>query len=212
MDVGAIILCGGKSQRMTVPKATLPFGPETLLERVVRICTAELSPIVVVAAVDQPLPALGEQVILTHDQRAGRGPLQGLAAGLAALQPHAEAAYVTSCDVPFLTVEFMRALVGRLATHDIVVPCDTKYHHPLAAVYRTRILPEVEKLLADDRMRPLFLFDAVDTLRVRTEDLRGVDPELRSLMNLNQPADYFAALELAGLSLPPELRDRLRPE
>ena len=212
MGVGAIILCGGKSSRMTVPKATLPFGSETLLERVLRICATELTPIVVVAAVDQQLPALDEQVLVTHDQRAGRGPLEGLAAGLAAIQPYAEAAYVTSCDVPFLRPEFIRALVERLQTHDVVVPHDVKYHHPLAAIYRTRILPNIEKLLAQDRMRPLFLFDTVDTLRVNTTDLRSVDPELRSLLNLNQPADYFAALELAGLSIAPELRDRLQAD
>ncbi|MAR10138.1 MAG: molybdopterin-guanine dinucleotide biosynthesis protein A [Blastopirellula sp.] len=212
MSVGAIILCGGKSSRMTVPKATLPFGRETLLERVVRICAEELSPIVVVAASQQTLPPLDEQVLVTHDRRAGRGPLEGLSAGLAAIQPFAEAAYVTSCDVPFLNPEFIRTLVDRLDTHDVVVPCDEKYHHPLAAVYRTSILPDVEALLAQDRMRPLFLFDAVNTLRIRTTQLRHVDPDLRSLMNLNQPADYFAALELAGLHASPELRERFQSD
>ena len=37
MEQGAIILCGGKSSRMGRDKATLPFGPEQMLQRVVRL-------------------------------------------------------------------------------------------------------------------------------------------------------------------------------
>ena len=37
MDLGAIVLCGGRSRRMGGPKAWLPFGPERLLQRVVRL-------------------------------------------------------------------------------------------------------------------------------------------------------------------------------
>ena len=33
MDVGGIVLCGGQSSRMGRPKAWLPFGNETMLER-----------------------------------------------------------------------------------------------------------------------------------------------------------------------------------
>ena len=50
-----IVLCGGKSTRMGVPKATLPFGPETMLQRVVRLLGTVVSPIVVVAARGQEL-------------------------------------------------------------------------------------------------------------------------------------------------------------
>ena len=54
----ASCLCGGKSTRMGVPKATLPFGPETMLQRVVRLLGTVVSPIVVVAARGQELPEL----------------------------------------------------------------------------------------------------------------------------------------------------------
>ena len=48
VTTGGIVLCGGKSTRMGVPKATLPFGPETMLQRVVRLLGTVVSPIVVV--------------------------------------------------------------------------------------------------------------------------------------------------------------------
>ena len=46
MTAGGIVLCGGKSTRMGVAKATLPFGPETMLQRVVRLLGTAVSPIV----------------------------------------------------------------------------------------------------------------------------------------------------------------------
>lgn len=56
MNAGGIILCGGKSTRMGSPKALLAFGPETMLQRVVRLLVTVISPIVVVAAPQQSLP------------------------------------------------------------------------------------------------------------------------------------------------------------
>ncbi len=80
-----IVLCGGKSSRMGTSKALLPFGPETMLQRVVRLLGEIVSPIVVVAALDQELPELPGSVIVTRDENEGRGPLEGLRAGLKAL-------------------------------------------------------------------------------------------------------------------------------
>src|SRR6202030_4816740 len=102
MTAAGIVLCGGRSTRMGVPKATLPFGSETMLQRVVRLLGTVVSPVVVVAAREQSLPELPEDVAVTRDEREQRGPLEGLRAGLSALPKSADIAYVTSCDVPLL--------------------------------------------------------------------------------------------------------------
>src|SRR5258705_212022 len=81
MNAGGIVLCGGKSTRMGASKALLPFGPETMLQRVVRLLETVVSPIVVVAAADQQLPDLPPDVIVSRDEREARGPLEGLRAG-----------------------------------------------------------------------------------------------------------------------------------
>jgi molybdopterin-guanine dinucleotide biosynthesis protein A len=73
------------------------------------------------------------------------------------------------------------------------------FPHPLSAIYRRRALPQVEALLAADRLRPVFLFEAVPTRRVKPAEMLAVDPELRTLRNLNTPEDYRAALADAGL-------------
>ena len=111
---GGIVLCGGKSSRMGRPKAWLPFGPEVLLQRIVRILDSVVGPLVVVAAPDQELPDLPEHVLVTRDELPGRGPLEGLSAGLHALPESTTVAYLSACDVPFLNNPFINKLISDL--------------------------------------------------------------------------------------------------
>src|SRR5437588_7203918 len=120
--VGGIILCGGQSKRMGRPKAWLPFAGELMLPRVARLLGEAVDPLVVVAAPDQEVPPLPPDIEVIRDEERGRGPLQGLAAGLAALQGRAEAAYLSSCDVPFLRPAFVRRLIDLLGEAAISVP------------------------------------------------------------------------------------------
>ena len=199
MNAGGIVLCGGRSTRMGSPKALLPFGAETMLQRVVRLLATVVSPIVVVAALEQSLPALPAEVIVTRDEQDGRGPLEGLRAGLKALPATVAIAYVTSCDVPLLVPGFVRHMIDLLTDHEIAVMEIEGFPHPLSAVYRRTTLPHVEALLAQNRLRPVFLFDAVRTRRVQPAEMISADPELLTLRNLNTREDYLAALSIAGL-------------
>jgi molybdopterin-guanine dinucleotide biosynthesis protein A len=155
------------------------------------------------------LPPLPSEVIVARDEREGRGPLEGLLAGLAALAPHCEAAYASSCDVPLLVPAVVQTMIARLGEAEIAVPVDDQFQHPLAAVYRTRVLRVIADLLAADQLRPVFLFDRVATCRVPVGELTAVDPGLETLKNLNRPDDYLAALAEEGLAADPEVLRRL---
>lgn len=198
------MLCGGRSSRMGRDKATLPFGSELLLQRVVRILSTIVAPpdMVVVAARDQQLPPLAGEILVARDEHPGRGPLEGLAAGLQALRERVDAVYATACDVPLLVPAFVERLFALLEEYDIAVPVDGAFLHPLAAVYHVRVLPVVRQLLAADELRLRGLFTAVPTRLIPVETLRDVDPQLRTLMNLNRPEDYRAALVAAGFADP----------
>ncbi len=170
-----------------------------MLQRVVRLLGSVVEPMVVVAAREQVLPSLPPGAIVTRDEREQRGPLEGLRAGLTALPASAEAAYITSCDVPLLEPAFVTRMIELLGSHDIAVMEIDGFPHPLSAVYRRSVLPHVESLLKQDKLRPVFLFDAVRTRRVKPEEMLAADPELRTLRNLNTPEDYKKALADAGL-------------
>jgi molybdopterin-guanine dinucleotide biosynthesis protein A len=185
---------------MGTSKALLAFGAETMLQRVTRLLSTVVSPLVVVAAAEQPLPDLPAGVIVTRDEQPGRGPLEGLRAGLKALPISVESAYVTSCDVPLLVPAFAQRMIHLLADHDVAVMEIDGFPHPLSAVYRRTTLPHVEALLLQNRLRPVFLFDVVRTRRVQPAEMVSVDPDLLTLRNLNTRDDYEEALKIAGLA------------
>jgi molybdopterin-guanine dinucleotide biosynthesis protein A len=189
---------------MGSPKAALDWHGSTLLRRVTGILArAVAGPVVVVSAPAQALPALDPAVEVVADEREGRGPLQGIAAGLGAIGDRAARAYVSSTDVPLLHPAFVRRVVGALHDQvDVVLPEIGGYRQPLAAAYRVGLLPTVEALIAEDRMRPAFLFQESRVLQLTAADLlqqtalARLDPELASVSNLNEPADYERALAL----------------
>ncbi|MDH3718790.1 MAG: molybdenum cofactor guanylyltransferase [Planctomycetota bacterium] len=205
----AIILCGGRSSRMGLAKASLPFGPETMLQRVVRLLSDTVGVLVVVAATGQELPDLPDEVTVVRDRRPDRGPLEGLAAGLGACADQVDVAYATSCDVPFLVPGFVERMFALIGPHEIAVPYDGQYHHPLAAVYRPTVLRHIHDLLQQEKLRPAFLFDIADTRRVGVAEWADVDPQSDTLQNLNRPEDYLSAVRQAGFDVPDDVRSQL---
>jgi len=189
---------------MGTDKAWLPFGSEMMLQRVVRILSEAVGPVVVVAAATARLPELPADVRIAFDRRPERGPLEGLAVGLAALANFAgaldattadiNAAYVTSCDVPLLLPTFVRRMVELLGSADVAVPIMDGRLHPLAAVYRQTVLPQIERALAADQLRLTALVEALQPRIVQPEELRDIDPQLQSLRNINDQEEYHAAL------------------
>lgn len=186
----AVVLAGGKSSRMGRPKAMLPFGGEPLIVHVVRRLGLLFPDVVVVAAPGQELPEL--PVTLVRDDVAYQGPVGGIVYGLRA--SGSAAGYVTSCDVPFLSLPLVSHMASRLPGHDVVVPYWEGRPQPLHAVYRRSVLPLLEGQLERGELRPVFLYDKVRTLKVEEDEIRTVDPDGSSFFNMNTPEDYSAAL------------------
>ncbi|QDT33624.1 molybdenum cofactor guanylyltransferase [Thalassoglobus polymorphus] len=208
IEIGAIVLCGGKSSRMGQPKHLLPFGNEFVLQRVVRELSGITTKIVIVAAPDQEIPPLPVECQLVRDEVTYQGPLSGLMYGMQALENDVEAAYLSGCDVPLLKSEFVKEMVRHLDTAEIAVPFEEKFLHPLASVYRTSLRTRAEELIAAGERRPRQLIESSTTHYVPCEDLRGVDQNLDSLRNMNTPEAYAELLEIAGVS---EITERRFP-
>jgi molybdenum cofactor guanylyltransferase len=190
---------------MGTPKAALEWHGSTLLYRTVGIVArATGGPVVVVRAAGQELPDLPKGTQVVDDPRQGKGPVQGIAAGLAALEGRAEAAFISSTDLPFLHPAFIRRVLRVMeleddARADVALPVARGYPQPLAAAYRVSLAATAERLVKEDRLRPAFLFSECAVARlddaVLTADplIGALDPDLDSVVNINTPDDYLQA-------------------
>ena len=200
-DTAGIVLAGGRSSRMGTPKAALEWHSSTLLRRTVGILARVTGgPVLVVRAPGQELPALPARVEVVADPAEGLGPVQGLAAGLDALTGRADIAFVSSTDMPFLHPAFIRRVLRAVADGaDVGLPLARGYPQPLAAAYRVTLAPVAARLVEQQRLRAAFLFEQCRVARLDEAALRAdpvlaaLDPDLDSVLNVNDPADYQAA-------------------
>jgi len=202
-EAAGVVLAGGRSSRMGRAKAALEWHGATLLRRTTALLARTVGgPVLVVAAPGQELPELPPGVEVVADPVEGQGPMRGLATGLAALDGRAAAAFVCSTDLPFLHPALVRRVLREFADPgvDVVMPVARGYRQPLAAGYRTALATLIEKLLGEGDLRPGMLFKHCqvrqldDDALLADPDLARHDPELDSLVNVNEPADYAAAL------------------
>lgn len=201
-STGGVVLCGGRSSRMGRPKAWLPVGKETMLQRLVRVVGEAVGPVVVVAAEGQEVPELPAGVRVVRDDVDGRGPLGGLAAGLMALHGQCETAYLSACDVPLLRADFVRHIAALAVGSRLTIPLVAGRLHPLAAVYSLDVLPLVSAQLEAGDFRMTRIPELVTTRYLTDADFADVDPELESLRNVNTWAEYEELLGERGASAP----------
>jgi len=186
---------------MGTPKAALEWHGSTLLRRTVGILArATGGPVVVVRAQGQELPELPGDITVIDDPQDNKGPVQGIAAGLAAVAGRADVAFVSSTDMPFLHPAFVRRVLR--AVHegaDVGLPVARGYPQPLAAAYRTKLAATAERLVREERLRPAFLFEQCTVTRLDEATLKhdpvlaALDPQLASVVNVNELDDYRTA-------------------
>lgn len=188
VSLAGVIVAGGESRRMGRDKATLPVpgGTGTMVERVVDVVSQRCSPVYVMAAPGQPLPAL--PVTVLRDEVRGLGPLPATGRGLrAAAAAGARYAFVAAVDMPSLTVDLIDELF-RLAVEtnaEVVMPWDGRSHY-LAAVYRTDLAARIDDLVAAGARKMSDLIDASDSQQIVLTDT-GALANINTVDDLRAP-------------------------
>jgi molybdopterin-guanine dinucleotide biosynthesis protein A len=184
-----VILAGGLSRRMGRDKAVLPAGDGTLIGHLAR----RLAPVVEETIVaggsgGRTLPG----VTVVEDRFPGMGPLAGIHAGL--LAARTPLAWVVGCDLPDADPGLAALLCGLADDFEAVVPWIDAEAQGVCAVYQRALASRIDAMLRAGERRVSTLLDRSNVRYVTAEELRVVDPELRSFRNLNTPADYQAWL------------------
>ncbi len=199
-------------------KAALVVGKLSLLARVVKAVAPLAEHLILVDSPDkqhdaisarqallEPLLADNQALLartsLVHDTVWHEGPLAGIQAGLAAAQQVAELAFITSCDVPLLQTSLVELLVDRLIcpplpheqsqAYDAAIPEIGGQMQPLTAVYRTALAASAAANFAAGNRRVKTWAESLRWLAVTEPALRAADKDLRSLKNINTPAQLL---------------------
>jgi molybdenum cofactor guanylyltransferase len=187
----AIVLAGGRSSRMGEPKALLDWHGEPLVHRVAGILAQVCGPVVVVAAAGQSVP-VPEGVEIAVDATPERGPLEGIAAGMRALDGRSRAVFLAAVDLPLLHPAFVGHLLAALPGFDAAVAVADGRDQPLAAAYDAALLERAPRLLAAGEGRVTALLERGRIRRLTVAEL--VEPD--SLRNVNTQAEYQRLLAL----------------
>ena len=184
MSLNAIVLCGGRSSRMGQDKGALPFGNETMLQRICRLASEAADPVMIVGRREQDAATV-------HDVLEDQGPLAGIAAALAAST--SELNLVIACDMPLINPEVLKRLVSMIGDHDACVAVNDRHASALCGVYRSRIAPVAQTLLDSGERRVMRLLDCVQTKRVDAAVFRDIDPNLETFISVDTPEKYADA-------------------
>ncbi len=140
-----------------------------------------------------------DEATVVRDRAPDQGPLPAIVDGLASLPSQVTAALAIACDSPLLEPALVETLFQSLTTDcDAVVPIDGELLHPLLAVYRSRVADMLRKELdaGTHSLQRAIRAASFTPLFLPVEQLRSVDPELRSFLSCNTWDEYKAALEL----------------
>ena len=171
------VLAGGASRRFGTDKALVEFAGRTLLSRMCELVASAAGSVHVIAPVGR---YGGQSVSLIDDRWPNEGPLGGIITALLATKVMVSGQQwnlMVSCDMPFLTRQWLECLVASAVASDaeVVVPRSAYGLEPLCACWRTSAVDTLQAAF-DEGVRKVI--DGMKRLR-RSEE-RRVGKECRS--------------------------------
>ena len=187
-NMTGVLLAGGTSRRMGKDKRWLEVGGRPLFHRVLSVMEGLFQEILIVVA--EPLPQLeGTVHRVVTDLIPDCATLGGLYTGLS--YAGGRRIFAVGCDMPFLS----RKVITHMATldrqADVVMAELATGLQPLHAVYSKACLPHMERMAKAGRLKVQEIVQApgLSVSIVPERDVRPIDPEVLSFMNVNTPAD-----------------------
>lgn len=182
------ILAGGQNSRLPFLKGFIDVGGRRLIEANIGLLRAITGEVVI--STNKPEVYFHLGVPLIGDVVEPAGPMTGILSVL--LGTGAPEVLVTACDMPFLNPELIRYIIGRRGG-DATVPVFGGRPQPLLAVYSESAKKTIEEMLKTGRRALGDLLGELDARYIEEEDIRRIDPEGRSFVNINTIEDFQRA-------------------
>lgn len=179
------ILAGGKSRRMGgADKALIKVDGVPMIERVVKAVTPWVEETVIIANTPEAYEHIGLPVY--RDIVTGMGPLSGLVTAFDILDTNE--LLLVACDMPFVTTEMIRFIISCANRGgDGVIPFADGREQGLLAVYRKPAIEKIRTRIEEGTIQFNEFRSGLEKSTIGEEELRIVDPELKSFININSP-------------------------
>ena len=211
-SIRGYVLAGGASSRFGRDKALVEIGGQSVLSRMCGLIEEVALEVQVVAASERYSDL---QARIVEDRWPGEGPLGGIITALAATAHRGvgcEWNLIVSCDMPFLTRDWLSYLIeralagapesrslaarGLTTASEVVVPQSEHGLEPLCACWRTSSRETLESAF-DEGVRKVTA--AMKRLRMEVLDephWKRFDTAGRLFWNMNTLQDYQEALRV----------------
>lgn len=192
MSLAGYIMAGGASSRFGKDKALMEIGGRALLVRMIELMRGVTESTKIVA-MEGKYGEFGVDVIA--DCWPGQGPLGGIITALMATEDSAQRRdwnLIVSCDMPFLTREWLRYLVEHAleSAAEVVVPSSAQGLEPLCACWRTSAIKKLQYAFEDGVRKVTEAMKRLEMEVLDEEDWKRFDSAGRLFWNMNTPADY----------------------
>ena len=191
MDIGALILMGGKNSRMNGNvKGLLKIKNSTFLEKIQETLNDFSS--IYLSINDkfskeqkQNFENMGFKII--EDIYKEIGPLGGIYSSL--LNCKEEYLFITACDMPFITKNSIEVLgnKGDKNTDGVRFYDKNNKLYPLGAIYSKNVLPIIEEMIEKKYYKLSYLIEKSNFVKINIEK---TDIPLKVLSNINTLQEY----------------------
>ena len=185
IGITGVILAGGKSTRYGTNKAFAEVQGVRLIERTISVMGSVCPRLLLVT--NTPAEYAYLQLPMVEDLIKGLGPLGGIYTGLEVIDD--ENGLFVACDMPFLREDLLRYMVTLRGDFDAVVPRVNWMVEPLHALYTKNCLPSLRKFVRSQELQILKFFQKIRVRYMEEEEIRKIDPDLKSFFNINRPED-----------------------
>lgn len=183
----ALILAGGENKRIPLIKGFLEINSRKIIEANIESLLGIFKKVIVSTNSPELFFYLGLPMV--GDVIDYRSPMTGIFSALSL--PDVSEVFVTACDMPYINVILIQYMIERWTDDcDAAIPVFEGKPQPLFGIYAKTITKKMEENIRNNRRGLREFLQEINVLYISEQDVRNLDPEGRSFVNINTMEDF----------------------
>lgn len=197
--ISAVILAGGENKRFPTLKGFIKIDGIPIIERTLGILRGMFDEVLISTNMPEAYFYLGAPMV--GDVLPSSGPMTGIYSSL--LNAKGDSIFVIACDMPFINADIVRLVcneyekISKNANVDAAIPVYDNEPQPLFGVYCKTSMSRLEKGILEGKTALKRFLGEINTHLISASDIKTIDFNGRSFVNINTAEDYKAVVSNA---------------